>query len=319
MSTQGGQEGFSYFASGTYREQDGMLPKNGENYYSFRGNLQLFPREDLVVQFNTGYVERKLTFPQDANNIYGYGINAIAGGEAGLFMPIDEIEKIETQMKSDRFTGGVKGEWRPGENLMARATFGADIVNFDNFEFQPYGANSFNPLGRKDNTRRDKTTLNMELAGAYFVQITDNLKMDLSAGFQAYHTDEGRSEAFGREFPAPGLSTVGSAAQTTGWEWRQTQKSAGFYVQDQIGFNELLFLTVGGRADAHSAFGEDHPYEFYPKAAVSYVISEHGFFPDFVDQFRVRGAYGTDKRPPGAFPGRGKDAGHRGAARFRHP
>ena len=42
---------------------------------------------------------------------------------------------------------------------------------------------------------------------------------------------------------------------------------------------DVLFLTVGGRADAHSAFGEDHPYEFYPKAAVSYVISEHGFFP----------------------------------------
>jgi TonB-dependent SusC/RagA subfamily outer membrane receptor len=301
LSTQGGQEGFSYFASGTYRDQDGMLPNNGEKYYSFRGNLQLFPREDLVVQINTGYVERNVTMPQDANNIYGYGINAIAGGEEGLFMPIDEIERIETQMKSDRFTGGVKGEWRPGESLMVRGTVGADIVNFDNFEFQPYGANSFNPLGRKDNTRRDKTTLNMELAGAYFVQITDNLKMDLSAGFQAYHTDEGRSEAFGREFPAPGLSTVGSAAQTTGWEWRQTQKSAGFYLQDQIGINEILFLTVGGRADGHSAFGEDHPYEFYPKAAVSYVVSEHGVFPGFVDQLRLRAAYGTAGQQPGAF------------------
>ena len=36
--------------------------------------------------------------PQDANNIYGYGINAIAGGEEGLFMPIDEIERIETTL-----------------------------------------------------------------------------------------------------------------------------------------------------------------------------------------------------------------------------
>lgn len=301
LSTQGGLEGFSYFASGTYRTQVGMLPGNEEDYYSFRGNMQLFPREDLVLQLNTGYVERKVSMPQDANNIYGYGINAIAGGPTGLFMPIDEIQLIETQMKSDRFTSGLKAEWRPLEDLMLRATAGADILHFDNFEFQPYGANSFNPLGRKDNTRRNKTSLNVELAGAWFRQLTDDVKMDISAGFQAYTTDEGRSEAFGRDFPAPGLSTVGSAANTTGWEWRREQKSAGFYLQDQIGFKDYLFLTVGARADGHSAFGEDHPYEVYPKAAVSYVISEHGLFPDFVEQFRVRTAYGTAGQQPGAF------------------
>ncbi len=301
LSVTGGQEGFSYFASGTYRTQAGMLPNNEEDYYSFRANLQLFPREDLVMQLNTGFVQRSVTMPQDANNIYGYGINALAGGADGLFMPIDEIELIEARMKSDRFTSGVKAEWRPTENIMARAVVGADIVNFDNTEFQPYGANSFNPLGRKDNTRRDMTSLNMELAGAYFRQLTDDIKMDVSVGFQAYRTDEGRSEAFGRDFPAPGLSTVGSAAQTTGWEWRRVQKSAGFYLQDQIGFRNFLFLTVGIRADGHSAFGEDHPYETYPKASVSWVASEHGFFPEFVGEFRLRTAYGTAGQQPGAF------------------
>ncbi|MFO8174912.1 MAG: TonB-dependent receptor [Longimicrobiales bacterium] len=301
LSVTGGQEGFSYFASGTYRTQTGMLPNNGEDYYSFRANLQLFPREDLVMQFNTGYVDRRVEMPQDANNIYGYGINALAGGESGLFMPVSEIELIEAHLKSGRFTSGVKAEWRPTENVMTRAVFGSDIVNFDNYEFQPYGANSFNPQGRKDNTRRDMTSLNMELAAAYFRQLTDDLKMDFSVGFQAYRTDEGRANAYGWDFPAPGLSTVGSAANTTGWEWRRTQKSAGFYLQDQIGFRDFLFVTLGARADAHSAFGEDHPYEFYPKASVSWVASEHGLFPEWVEQFRVRTAYGTAGQQPGAF------------------
>jgi TonB-dependent SusC/RagA subfamily outer membrane receptor len=301
LSTQGGLEGFSYFASGTYRNQTGQLPNNGEDYYSFRGNMQLFPREDVVLQLNTGYVQRAIDMPQDANNIYGYGINAIAGGEDGLFMPPGQIEKIEVRLKSDRFTSGLKAEWRPLGDLMVRGVLGADILHFDNVEFQPYAANNFNPQGRKDNTRRNKTTLNMELAGAWARQLTDHIKMDITFGFQAYRTDEGRSEAYGRDFPAPGLSTVGSAANTTGWEWRQEQTSAGFYLQDQIGFRDFLFLTLGGRADGHSAFGEDHPYEFYPKAAVSYVISEHGFFPEFVEQLRLRGAYGTAGQQPGAF------------------
>lgn len=301
LSVTGGQEGFSYYASGTYRGQTGMLPQNSEDYYSFRTNLQLLPRQDLVVRFNAGYVSRKVRMPQDANNIYGYGINGLAGGENGLFMPVEEIELIEAQLKSGRFTGGVTAEWRPTENIMTRAVVGADIVNFDNYEFQPYGANSFNPQGRKDNTRRDMTSLNVELAGSYSKELTTDLKMDLSAGFQAYRTDEGRANAFGWDFPAPGLSTVGAAANTTGWEWRQVQKSAGFYLQDQLGFRDYLFLTLGARADGHSAFGEDYPYEVYPKASVSWVASEHGFFPEWVEQFRVRTAYGTAGQQPGAF------------------
>ncbi|GMV04974.1 MAG: SusC/RagA family TonB-linked outer membrane protein [Gemmatimonadota bacterium] len=301
LSTQGGQEGFSYFASGTYRTQDGMLPGNGEDYYSFRGNLQLFPREDLVVSFQTGFVQREVAMPQDANNIYGYGINALAAGSRGLFMPVEEISLIEANFKSDRFTGGMNATWNPSEDFGVRFTVGADVFHSDNTEFQPYGGNSFNPQGRKDNYRRDATSLNIDLSMSYGLQITDNVKSDLSAGFQAYKSIDGRAEAFGQDFPAPGLSTVGAAATTTGWEWRRTQKSAGFFIQDQIGFNDLLFLTVGARADAHSAFGSDYPYEIYPKAAVSYVISEHGFFPGFVEQLRLRAAYGTAGQQPGAF------------------
>lgn len=301
LSTQGGQEGFSYFASGTYRTQDGMLPGNGEDYYSFRGNLQLFPREDLVVSFQSGYVQREVGMPQDANNIYGYGINALTAGDRGLFMPVDEIHLIEAKFKSDRFTSGLNATWNPTEDFQARFTVGADIFHSDNTEFQPYGGNSFNPQGRKDNYRRDATSLNLDLSASYGLRISDDFRSDLSAGFQAYKTIDGRAEAYGQDFPAPGLSTVGAAATTTGWEWRRTEKSAGFFLQDQIGFRDLLFLTVGARADAHSAFGEDYPYEIYPKASLSYVISEHGFFPSFVETLRLRAAYGTAGQQPGAF------------------
>jgi len=301
LSTQGGQEGFSYFASGTYRTQDGMLPGNGEDYYSFRGNLQLFPREDLVVGFQTGFVQREVAMPQDANNVYGYGINALAAGARGLFMPVEQIALIEANFKSDRFTSGMNAAWNPSEDFQARFTVGADVFHSDNTEFQPYGGNSLNPQGRKDNYRRDATSLNLDLSASYRARFTDNIRNDLSAGFQAYQTIDGRAEAYGQDFPAPGLSTVGAAATTTGWEWRRTQKSAGFFLQDKVGFNELLFLTVGARADAHSAFGSDYPYEIYPKASLSWVISEHGFLPDWVGTLRLRTAYGTAGQQPGAF------------------
>lgn len=72
-------------------------------------------------------------------------------------------------------------------------------------------------------------------------------------------------------------------------------------LQERLGFRDRLFLTVGARADAHSAFGEDYPYQVYPKVSASYVVSDHGFWPESWGSLRLRAAYGTAGRQPGAF------------------
>jgi TonB-dependent SusC/RagA subfamily outer membrane receptor len=301
LSTSGGREGFSYYASGTYRNQEGILPGNDEGYLAFRGNLQIFPRKDLVVRMNTGYSDRDVGMPQDANNIYGYGLNALSAGPRGLFMPVDQINLIEVGLNSRRFTGSLNAEHTPSGMFTQRVTVGMDVVNADNTEFHPYGGNSFNPFGRKTNYRRTANTVTADYAGILTANLTSNVKSTLTGGFQAAVEEVGASSANGRDFPVPGLSTVGAAATTEGWEYRLTTKSAGFIVQEELGFHDRLFVNVGFRADGHSAFGKDHPYQFYPKGGVSYVLSEHAFFPDFFDSFRVRAAYGTAGRQPGAF------------------
>ncbi len=301
LSVNGGLEGFTYYASGTYRGTEGTVPNNDEEYMAGRVNLQLFPRDNLVVRLNTGYSNREVGFPQDANNIYGYGINALTAGPPGLFMPVDQIERIEVAGKSGRFTSGLTAEYSPFDNFSNRFTGGVDIVQYDNTEFQPYGANSFNPLGRKENYRRDATTLSFEYSGSFTYNFADFISSSLTGGLQAYQRILGAVDAYGRDFPAPGLSVVGSAATTFGWEWRLTTKSAGFFLQEQLGFWDRMFLTVGARADGHSAFGEDYPYQVYPKASLSYVLSEHDFVPRFFDNLRLRAAYGTAGQQPGAF------------------
>lgn len=301
LSTSGGQEGFSYYASGTYRTQDGLLPGNAEDYKAFRGNLQLFPREDLVMNIGAGYSDRGVAMPQDANNIYGYGINALTAGPRGLFMPVEEIPLIDVGMNSGRFTGSLNAEYTPAAWFTTRLTVGADVVNMDNTEFHPYGANDSNPFGRKRNYRRDATTVTADYASIARLDLTSNITSTTTAGFQATHEQVGASNAFGRDFPVPGLSTVGAAAVTTGWEYRNTTKSAGFIFQQELGLFDRIFVNAGLRADGHSAFGEQAGYAYYPKGGVSYVVSEHEFLPDFFDSFRVRAAYGTAGRQPGAF------------------
>ncbi|HEU5207941.1 MAG TPA: TonB-dependent receptor [Longimicrobiales bacterium] len=301
LSTSGGQEGYSFYASGSYSTQDGLLPGNSTEYKSFRGNLQLFPRSDLVLNIGTGYSDRFVAMPQDANNIYGYGINALTAGPRGLFMPVEEIPLINVGLKSRRFTGNLSAEYKPAEWFSSRATLGVDVAGMDNIELHPYGANDSNPLGRKSNYRRDATTLTADISGVFTFPLSENVRSTSTIGFQGNEIKVGASEASGQEFPVPGLTTVSSAAITSGWEYRGVTRTAGVVFQQDVGLFDRLFLNAGFRLDGHSAFGDDAGYAFYPKGGVSYVVSDHEFFPDLFDSFRVRGAYGTAGRQPGAF------------------
>ena len=80
------------------------------------------------------------------------------------------------------------------------------------------------------------------------------------------------------------------------------QKSLGFYVQEQLAWNDKLFLTGAVRVDNNSAFGSELNRVFYPKASLSYVISEESFFAvPRVDNLRLRLAWGQAGNSPGPF------------------
>ena len=56
-------------------------------------------------------------------------------------------------------------------------------------------------------------------------------------------------------------------------------KTLGVYVQEQAGLRDRLFLTVAVRTDQNSAFGTNFQRVFYPKASLSWIVSDESFFP----------------------------------------
>src|SRR5690606_24651917 len=74
--------------------------------------------------------------------------------------------------------------------------------------------------------------------------------------------------------------------------------SSGFYFMEHLGYDDRLYLDFGGRFDGHSAFGRDYGYHFFPRVGASYLLSQHGFLPDFIGTLRLRTAYGASGRPP---------------------
>ena len=63
---------------------------------------------------------------------------------------------------------------------------------------------------------------------------------------------------------------------------------------------DKLYLGGGFRIDAGSSFGDNIDTELYPKATGSYILSDDFSLP-FVDELKIRGAFGQTGKFPGAF------------------
>ena len=122
-----------------------------------------------------------------------------------------------------------------------------------------------------------------------------------------YYTDKG--ERFGNNgngFASPLSTTINQLSQSqivTSFESIEN-KSLGVYVQQEVSFNERIFVTGAMRFDDNSTFGVDAKALKYPKLSGTWVMSEESFWGiDAVNSFRVRGAWGKAGRQPSSTSG----------------
>ena len=303
LSATGQVGGYQYYASLSYSDMDGVYTTNSQENISFRGNLQFLPREDLVVRVNQAISQRDLFYPQDGDNTYSLIGNGLVGGPRGRTHVTTLMKDYEVILKSLRYQGGLSAEYQPTDNLTTRMNLGVDIFNSDNTELIPYGLVDTYEFGRRSNYRRSSTMGTIELSTNYVINLTDNITSNLTTGFQGISHEVGTVNAYGENFAMPGLSVVGATAVTTGTESRTESREYGLFMQERLGFYDILYMTFGLRGDRHSAFGIDYGWGIYPSIGFSYIMSEHGVFSDIFgnNEFRVRAQYGQAGRPPGIF------------------
>jgi TonB-dependent starch-binding outer membrane protein SusC len=301
VTASGGTELVRYFASGTFRGDTGVLPNSAERYGSARLNLDLTPRQDLTIRFNSGFSARRVQVIPDANNTRGYTINGLVGGPRGQFVNTESLQQIESFQNSNRFTGGITFEYRPLDFLTSRLTAGYESVDTDQHQLFPFGAISNIERGYRSNYRSSATNMNIDFVNTARFQVTPWLRSTTTVGFQHLANIFGLSDAWGNDFVFLGLETISGTVTVDAIETRLEQRSNGLFGEQQFAFYDRFYVTGGLRGDAHSTFGENVSYQVFPKVDVSYVVSEHDFVPDVLTSLRLRGAYGAAGMQPGTF------------------
>ncbi len=314
LSVRGGLQQTTYFLSGNYSGEEGVIQNSSAKSGGVRGNFGFSPRPSLVFNFNSAYAKNEFHFIPDGNYAQGFLLNVGRGalgnfkggkGECvGITMTCvtnGYILEIEPTNSSDHFITGLTLTWSPSPALTNRFAAGYDYNNQDSQLVLPLGFLNL-PLGSIVKNDWNHTKLSLDYAGSYQHALA-GLASTSSWGGQLFDDRDKLLGLTGNDFAGPGEPTIGSAARVTvGTVNRPRVVNAGFFLQQMFGWRDRLFVTGGLRVDGNSAFGSGFGLQKYPKISAAYVLSDEDFWPRrFISTFKLRTALGESGKAPGAF------------------
>lgn len=333
LSVTGGNEGVTYFLSGRMLGENGPFRNDGfgaaepgftavedvNRKRQANANLTFQPSQDVRIRANSMYIDGYMEVMENNNSIYGTISNLInskperadsvnLSGAVPTFGSVREMMNRRTMQDMQRFSGSVGAAYTPLAELSLDLTLGVDIVSEQNVNFIPFGWNvdglsGASPEGTRTARDRNQRQYTADLKTSWNQDVSSTLNSALVLGAQVFFTETMLAGGTGTRFPGPGLEVIEAGADQSVFEQRIAQVSGGVFAQEQIGYDDYLFLTLGARYDRHSAFGESSGGALYPKVSLSFVPSDMPGWRDseLLSSARLRAAVGRSGLQPGAF------------------
>lgn len=323
-SVSGGGDLISYYASGRYQNENGPFGlqdfiKNEDTIRRRQGtlNINVFPFDNLRLRVSGAYSESNQSALAGGNNIFGVFSLGLMGqlrladenNRYGslAFATLRETGERDVLEDVEHFVGSLNANWTIRDGLVFDGTFGVDVTNGRNVSFFPFGWNidgfsTFYTDGNRDVGDRNNREVTGDFKVSYDADFTADVSSTLVVGAQGFLSQNVFNGGGGENFPGPGLEVSSAGADQYVSEGWVREVNAGVYFQEQLGWQDWAFATVGVRFDANSAFGEDFSTATYPKAALSIVPTDlFDWNSETLSSFRIRGAWGRSGLQPGAF------------------
>lgn len=318
VGLSGGLGNANYYLSTNYENDLGVEPNNSVRQFSSHANLNVTVNPKMDVGTSLNYVQ--------GNNHLGAdeGLSAMLGamfaqplvftkpGAAGFYPNVPPQFTQQLYDNSDginRFTGSLTLNHRPLDWLTQRLITGIDYSD-ENAQalvrYAPANLASFalaNATGLINQTLSSTSVVTADYSATAKVNVTHALTSSSSLGGQFYRTEADASTLGGMGFPGSGLNLISATATALPSTQTQTiNTTIGGYGQEELGFNDRLFLTAALRVDNNSAFGSNFKWITYPKLSGSWVVNEEPWWHvGVVNTLKLRAAFGESGRAPAAF------------------
>jgi TonB-linked SusC/RagA family outer membrane protein len=315
-----GGDSYGLYLAGGLSKEDGTLPNTGVDRRSARANFSWLPNAKVRVEANFGVLQNIDRIPQSDDAIYGYTAGAYLGDPRTAGVPalgdgwllsnwgVAAGSSIDNRITSVRTDPSVQVAYTPRPWFNTRIIAGADYDFVSARAFFPlnslgwYAATPETANGEIEETRDHFTTYTVDYLGTIHNAFgSGRYTSDFSFGTQYIDQVDDRIRVTGQGLTTNATDIVSAAANIAAAQFWSENKSFGYLAQEQLGIADRLFLQVGARVDKNSAFGSKAPSFFLPKAGISYVVSQEGFWHGLawaIPTLRLRAAYGTTGRAP---------------------
>jgi len=309
VSVAGGMEKTNYFASVSYLKNDGIM--KGTDFQRSGGRIRINQELNDWASASVGTYFSTSQSNDLPNGGYGFGVlqtilftnnkidpsrDADGNYPNMTFYPniLEYIETFEFQQKNNRVISDLQLNLKPVEGLNINYTLGYDNAESTGTTYVPIGTNT-RVLGSASTSTISTKQINSDLNATFMTDISDLFESTTTAGF-SWQADDTDVRAISASGLALGVKTTNGAATVSTNEARSKRTFWGGFVQQTFGFDNKLFLTGAIRLDGSSVFGADERNQFYPKASMSYLLSQEDFWQNSLgstfDSFKIRAAWG---------------------------
>jgi len=288
-------------------------------------NARVSPKFDVNVA--TGFSKSDQRLPQVDNNVNGIGgmmYLTYGTNHAGLdYNPVGSLGEdlhgyarwtpasafqYVNETGIQRITGSADAQWRPFNWLQNQAVVGMDLADeiyFSICRFTECPAFGSNRAGFVQDEHDNDRLFTVKLVSNASWSAKSWLNLKTTGGADYLNNENDFSRATGSTLPPAAQTTSAGAVQTARDGQQSVVKTLGFYIQEQASLRDRMYITAAVRSDQNSAFGTKFSNVVYPKVSLSWILSDESFFPkwNFVNQFRLRSAYGQSGVQPGATDG----------------
>jgi TonB-dependent starch-binding outer membrane protein SusC len=321
LSVGGGSEFVTYFVSGDYDTETGVIAFNEQDRVSLRTNIGARVLDNLGLNLTASYARTNLVLNANDNNIFSPLINGLL---ASPFVPTQEqrdasapgqrpgtgfgyflsdIEEILSDQKVDRFVIGGSTNYQPIAWLSLNANLGMDYFGRNDQQTVQPGrlpiAATFTP-GFRTNQRSSNYIWTSNAAGVASFQLTEDLGSTTTLGGSFSREQFESTSCFGVGIVEGTRSCSATSSLFSVGEGFTEVRTIGGYLQQQLNWRDRLIVSGSIRGDDNSAFGQDFGFIYYPGLSLSWVASEEPFFPEvgFLSNLRLRTAYGKSGQRP---------------------
>jgi TonB-dependent starch-binding outer membrane protein SusC len=320
VSARGGGERYAFYLAADMNEEKGVFYNNYNNRRSVRANFSVHPNDWLDVAVASSYAQGDLRLPVGDEAAQGMLLSAFRGRPGRVTTdPLnsgwattraEQANQYDNTTRSDRLTLGTTVNVTPVSWFRNRVTVGLDYTASLAQVLSPPGSVDASFAGQATGAIAQRVPRNyvytVDYSGNLDRVLSDSWTSTTSFGVQAISRKFEMLNATGTGLGAPDITLISAATTTVGGNSYSENKSLGFFLQQQVGWNNRMFLTAAVRADDNSSFGDSFDWIYYPKASVAWVLSEEPALEALFDRarfnhFKLRAAWGEAGQAPAPF------------------